>query len=179
MRQLSGTGRHGGTQITCAAAELLPEKKRGERGSPCLTERSDRCSATAERGRSSGENESKNGARTGEERPRRSSGSNGDGGALRVRSEGDRARERGLRGANGSEGGGGRGRALLVADRDTSTLPHARHVAARLCRRATAARCGLPRANASAGTSAGAGKGRVRAGRAGFGQRARSEAAAC
>ena len=44
-----------------------------------------------------------------------------------------RARERGLRGANGSEGGGGRGRALLVADRDASPLPHARHAAARLC----------------------------------------------
>jgi len=126
-----------------------------------------------------GGDESKNGARTGEERPRRSSGSNSDGGALRVRSEGERARERGLRGANGSEGEGGRSRALLVADRDASTLPHARHAAARLCRRATAARRGRPRAGASAGASAGAGKGRARVGRAGLGQRARSEAAAC
>ena len=58
---------------------------------------------------------------------RRSSGSNGDGGALRVRSESERAREDGLVGANGNEDGGGRGRVLLVADQGASRLPHARH----------------------------------------------------
>ena len=83
-----------------------------------------------------------------------------DGGALRVRSEGERARERGLRGANGSEGGGGCGRALLVADRDASTLPHARHAAARLCRRTTAARSGRPRTDAARARARGRGRGR-------------------
>ena len=80
--------------------------------------------------------ESENGARAGGERSRRSSGSNGDGSALRVRSEGERARDEGLAGANGSEDGGGRGRALLVAGLGASRLPHARDAAARLCRRA-------------------------------------------
>jgi len=53
-----------------------------------------------------------------------------------VRSEGERARDEGLAGANGSEDGGGRGRALLVAGLGASRLPHARDAAARLCRRA-------------------------------------------
>jgi len=61
-------------------------------------------------------------------------------------SEGERAREEGLAGANGSEYGGGRGRALLVADQGASRLPHARHAAAKLCRRAMAARRGRLRA---------------------------------
>jgi len=55
-------------------------------------------------------------------------------------------REREWRSANGSGGGGGRGRALLVADQGASKLPHAGHAAAELCRRATAARRGRPRA---------------------------------
>jgi hypothetical protein len=94
-----------------------------------------------------------------------------------VRGEGERARERELRGANGSGGGGERDRGALVADRGASSLPHARHAAAESCRRATASRRGRPRADA--GASAGKGEGRARAGRAGFGQWARSEAAAC
>jgi len=122
-----------------------------------------------------GEDESENGARAGGERSRRSSGSNGDGGALRTWSEGERVREGGLAGANGSEGGGGRGRALLVADQGASRRPHTRHAAAELCRLATAAR---PPARGH-GAGASAGKGRARAGWAGFGQRARSEATAC
>ena len=75
---------------------LRRRRNEGKRGSPCLTKRSETCSATVERGRSSGEDESENGARAGGERSRRSSGSNGDGGALRARSEGERAREGGL-----------------------------------------------------------------------------------
>ena len=122
-------------------------RNEGERGSPCLTKRSEPCPATAERGRSSGENESENGARAGGERLRRSSGSNGHSSALRMRNESERAREDRLAGANGSEDGGGRGRALLVADQGASRLPHARHAAAELCRLATAAQRGHPRAD--------------------------------
>jgi len=66
--------------------------------------------------------------------------------AARERAEG---RERKWRSANGSGGSGGRDRGLLVADQGVSTLPHARHAAARLCRRATAARRGRPRADAA------------------------------
>ena len=81
--------------------------------------------------------------------------------------ERERGRERERRDANGSGDEGGRGRALLVADQGASRLPHARHAAAELCWRATAARRGCGEG------------GRERAGWAGFGQRARSEAAAC
>jgi len=106
-----------------------------------------------------GENESENGARAGEERSRRSSGSNGDGGALRARSEGERVREGELAGTNGCEGGGGRGRALLVADQGASKRPHARHAAAELCRLATAARRGRPRADTTRAPARARGRG--------------------
>ena len=165
MRQLSGTGRHGGTQITCAAAELSPEKKRGERGTvPHRT--------LGRVFRNSGARAELGGERIEEWRTHLGGTAEAELGLQWQRRRSARA-ERGLRGANGSEGGGGRGRALLVADRDASTLPHARHAAARLCRRATAARHGRPRGDP------GAGKGRARACQAGFGQRARIEAAAC
>jgi len=83
------------------------------------------------------------------ERPRRSSGSNGDDGALRARSEGERASGEELAGANGSGDGGGRVRALLVADQGASKPSHARHAAAKLYRPATVARRGRPRADAA------------------------------
>ena len=63
----------------------------------------------------------KNGTRAGGERPRRSSGSNGDGGALRVRSEGERARadgrewQQGRRRARPSAPGGRPGRVQAIA----------------------------------------------------------------
>ena len=59
---------------------------------------------------------------------------------------GARAREEELAGANGSGDGGGCGQALLVAAQGASKPPHARHAAAELCRLATAARRGRPRA---------------------------------
>jgi len=59
----------------------------------------------------------------------------------------EREREHEQRGASGSGDGGGRGRALLVADQGASRLPHARHAAAELCRLATTARRGRPRAD--------------------------------
>jgi len=62
------------------------------------------------------------------------------GGAATAARERVEGREREWRSANGSGGSGGRGRGLLVADQGFSTLSHARHAAARLCRRATAAR---------------------------------------
>jgi len=60
-------------------------------------------------------------------------------------------REREWRSANGSGGSGGRGRALLVADQGASRLPHARHVAATLCRR------GRPRAGTARALAQGRG----------------------
>ena len=72
--------------------------------------------------------------------------SNGDGGALRAWSEGERAREEEVVGANGSGDGGDRDRALLVAEQGASKPSHARHAAAELCRLATAARRGRPHA---------------------------------
>ena len=45
---------------------LAGEGNEGERGSPCVTKRSEACSATAKRGRSSRKDESENGARAGE-----------------------------------------------------------------------------------------------------------------
>jgi len=59
--------------------------------------------------------------------------------------------------ANGSGGSSERGRALLVADQGASRLPHARHAAARLCRRATAARRGRPRAGTARALARGRG----------------------
>ena len=96
------------------------------------------------------------------------------GGAVAAARERERGRERERRGANGSGDTGGRCRVLLVADRGASRLPHARHAAAELCRRATAAQRGRPRA----GTARARGRGRARTGWAGFGKWARSEAAA-
>ena len=55
-------------------------------------------------------------------------------------------REEEQAGANGSGDGDGHGRALLVADQGVSKPPQARHTAAELCRLATAARHGRPRA---------------------------------
>jgi len=67
-----------------------------------------------------------------------------------------RASEGEWKSANGIGGRGERGRALLVADQGVSTLVHGRHVAARLCRLATAARRSRPsRVDAGAGTSRG------------------------
>ena len=57
--------------------------------------------------------------------------SNGDGGALRARSGGERAREEEQLSVNGSGGGGEHDRGLLVADQGASTPAHARHAAAR------------------------------------------------
>ena len=96
-------------------------------------------------------------------------------GAAAAARERERGRERERRGANGSGDEGGRGRALLESDRGASRLPHARHTAVELCRRATAARRGPPRASMARAWA----RGRARAGWAGFGQWARSEAAAC
>jgi len=58
--------------------------------------------------------------------------------------ESERERERSS--TSGSEGEGGRGRAHLVADLGASKPSHARHAAVELCRLATAARRGPPRA---------------------------------
>jgi len=77
-----------------------------------------------------------------------------DGAAAAARASGGRERE--WRSANGSGGNDGRGRALLVADQGASGLPHARHAAARLCRRATTA----PRGRSRAGTAQALARGR-------------------
>ena len=49
----------------CGGGALAGEGNEGERGSPCVTKRSESCSATAKRGRSLGRDESKNGLRWG------------------------------------------------------------------------------------------------------------------
>ena len=69
-----------------------------------------------------------------------------NGGVAAAARERERGREREQRGASGSGDGGGRGWAHLVADQGASKRPHARHAAAELCRLATAARRGRPRA---------------------------------
>ena len=105
------------------------------------------CSAMAKQGRSLGRDESKNGSRVGGERPRPSSELQWRRRrSTRAERERERAIDEKLAGANGSGDGGGRGRAHLVANQGASRLPHARHEAAELCRLATAARRGCPRA---------------------------------
>ena len=89
---------------------------------------------------------------------------------------GTSAREEELMGANGSRERGGRGRALLVADQGASKSPHARHVATELCRLTTVARRGRQHVWTCRWRGEG---GDAWAGWAGFGQRAKSEAAAC
>jgi hypothetical protein len=116
-------------------------------------------------------------AGAGRERSSEPSAAMACGGAASAARERAERRERAVEGANGSGGFGERVQGLLVADQGVSTPSHARHAAAESCRRATASRRGRPRADA--GASAGKGEGRARAGRAGFGQWARSEAAAC
>ena len=150
--------RHGGAQATRAAAALSPEKKATASGAhralPSARRRvPQRWSEGGARGGTNRrmahalEKNHRGGARS----------SNGDGGALRALSKGERAREEVLTGANGSGGGGGRGRALLVADQGASRSTHARHAAAELCRFATAARCDRPRVDAGAGMGTGRG----------------------
>ena len=84
--------------------------------------------------------------------------SNSDGGALRARSGGERAREGEWASANGCGGGGECDQGLLVADQGASTPADARHVAAEPCRLATAARRGRP---SRVGAGAGAGRGKA------------------
>ena len=90
----------------------------------------------------------------------------------------EREREREWTSASGSGGEDRRGRAHLVAGHGASKSPHARHAAAERCRRAMASRRGRPRVWTRRWRGRGEG-GDARAGWAGFGQRARSEAAAC
>ena len=52
---------------------LAGEEREGERGSPCVTKRSEACPATAKRGRSSRREELTNGSHVEEERPERGS----------------------------------------------------------------------------------------------------------
>jgi len=70
------------------------------------------------------------------------------GGVAAAARERERGREREQRGASGSGDRGGRDRALLVADQGASKPSHARHTVAELCRLATAAQRGRPRADA-------------------------------
>ena len=122
---------------------LAREESEGERGSPCVTNRSEVCPATAKRGRSSEWEESTNGSRAGGERPRRSS-------ELQWRrwcsARTERGRESEREGADGRKWQWRRRRALLVADQGASRSSHARHAAAEFCRHATAARRGHPSA---------------------------------
>ena len=135
------------------------------RSSPCVTKRSEACSAMAERRRSSGKDESDNSACAGGERPRRSSGSNGDGGVPRAWSEGERGWaggckwQRGRRRTRPCAPGGrlGRVRVVACAPRGGRALP-ARHGGT--ARPSTRGR--------DAGASAGKGVDAARGGWAGF-----------
>jgi hypothetical protein len=102
-------------------------------------------------------------AGAGRERSSEPSAAMACGGAASAARERAERRERAVEGANGSGGFGGRVQGLLVADQGVSTPSHARHAAARLCRRATAARRGRPRARTRARARGG---GRGRRGRA-------------
>ena len=165
MHYLGGAGRHGGTRTTCAAAVLSPEKETRASGAHrALPSARRRVPQRRSEGGARGGTNRRMAHALGKNGRGGARSSNGYGGALRARSEGERAREEELAGANGSEDRGERDRALLVADEGASKPSHACHAAAELCGLATAALRGRPRAWTRRGCERGVGGERGRVG---------------